>query len=61
MLLEGTNSMSAQELADAIETLGMTFEAKPGFVSLSMLSDDFKKGLSLFMRYCQCQFSKKAH
>ena len=25
----------------------MTFESKPGFVSLSMLSDDFKKGLSL--------------
>ena len=61
MLLEGTHSMSAQELADAIEILGMTFESKPGFVALSMLSDDVKKGLSLLHEVLtNANFPKKA-
>lgn len=61
MLLEGTTKHSAQELADAIETRGMIFETKPGFASMSMLSEDFEYGLSLMYEILtQSNFPEKA-
>lgn len=61
MLLEGTNSLSAEELADAIETLGMTFESRPGFAAMSMLSDDFERGLSLMHEiFTEANFPEQA-
>ncbi len=47
MLLEGTKNYSATQLADEIESRGMTFESKPGSISMSMLSSDFPTGLEL--------------
>ena len=47
MMLEGTKKLSSAQLSDEIETRGMSIEAKPGYISMSMLSDDFKEGLSL--------------
>ena len=47
MLDEGTKKYTALELADAIESQGMTFEAQSGSISMSMLSSDFKQALTL--------------
>lgn len=47
MLEEGTRRHSAHELADEIETYGMTLNTAPGQVYMSMLSDDAELGLSL--------------
>ena len=47
MIVEGTKHYSAVQLADAIESRGMTFESKPGSISMSMLKPDFKTGLTL--------------
>ncbi len=61
MLLEGTKSMSAEQLADAIETRGMIFESKPGFSAMSMLSEDFEYGLSLLNEiFTESVFPEKA-
>lgn len=45
MLLEGTHKHSATELSNAVESLGMNLDASPGYISMGMLSEDFKKGL----------------
>lgn len=47
MLVEGTKNYSATQLADEIESRGMTFEAKPGLISMSMLSSDLHKALTI--------------
>ncbi|MFC1845650.1 M16 family metallopeptidase [Candidatus Dependentiae bacterium] len=47
MLTEGTKNYTAAELADAIESRGMSFSAAPGAVFMSMLSADLEKGLEI--------------
>ena len=47
MLLEGTKNYTAQELAQEIESYGMTLSTSPGYISLTMLTSDCEKGLSL--------------
>lgn len=47
MMLEDTSKYSAIELAQEIESYGMSLDTTPGYVSMLMLSKDFKKGLSL--------------
>jgi len=47
MLSEGTKNYSAAELADELESRGMSFSVSPGTITLSMLSKDFEKGLEL--------------
>jgi zinc protease len=47
MLLEGTKKYTASELADEIESLGMTINVVPGYVTMTLLSGDLEKGLTL--------------
>lgn len=47
MLIEGTNRFTAEELSNEIESLGMSLDIAPGTISMSMLSNDFKRGLEL--------------
>ena len=45
MLSEGTENYSAAELANELESRGIVFDASPGILTLSMLSQDLEKGL----------------
>lgn len=47
MLTKGTATYTATQLADVVESLGMSLEASSGFLSLGMLSKDFDKGMSI--------------
>lgn len=47
MLSEGTENYSASELAQAIESRGMSINISAGSISMSMLSSDLEKGLEL--------------
>ncbi len=48
MLLEGTKKYKDSiALSDEIESNGMSLDSAPGYVSMSMLSSDFKKGLEI--------------
>lgn len=47
LLIEGTNKYNAIQLANEIESLGMKFNAIPGHIGMSLLSQDFQKGLEL--------------
>jgi zinc protease len=47
MLTEGTKQHPGQELAQAIEANGMSLDSSPGYLSMSMLSQDLEGGLSL--------------
>lgn len=47
MLLEGTKKYTSAQLADELESRGMAFSAYPGGVSMTMLSEDFEKGIEL--------------
>ena len=47
MLSEGTKNYTAEQLADIIESRGMSFTAYPGGISMSMLSNDFEFGLQI--------------
>jgi len=47
MLTEGTKKHDAIQLADKVESNGMSFRASAGFITVNMLSQDFKKGLDL--------------
>lgn len=47
MLTEGTKNYSAEELAHAIESRGMSLEVYAGGASVSMLSDDIVYGLTI--------------
>lgn len=47
LLQEGTQNHTAAQLAQLLETYGMTFDTGPGYISLHLLSEDLEKGLSL--------------
>ena len=47
MLAEGTKKYTATQLAEELESRGMSFQAGPGIISMSMLSSDFEKGFEL--------------
>lgn len=47
MMTEGTEKYSATELAQEIESRGMSLSVYPGGLSMSMLSSDFEKGLEI--------------
>jgi zinc protease len=47
MMMEGTAKYSSEELADAIESRGMSLEVCPGGISMEMLSADFSFGLDI--------------
>lgn len=47
LLSEGTQKYSAAQLAQELESRGMSFSAGPGKAVFSMLSADFEKGLEL--------------
>ena len=45
MMTEGTRNYTSEELADAIESRGMSFNVYPGGISMKMLEGDFVFGL----------------
>lgn len=47
LLSEGTVKYTGAQLAQELEKRGMSFNASPGRVTISMLSADFEKGLEL--------------
>lgn len=47
MLSEGTKTHDAFQLADIVESNGMSFRASAGFITMNMLSADLQKGLNL--------------
>lgn len=47
MMTEGTRNYTSEELADAIESRGMSFNVYPGGISMKMLEGDFVFGLSI--------------
>lgn len=47
LLLKGTSKYTAAQLADLIESKGMGISSSSGFITLSMLSKDFKCGMEL--------------
>ena len=47
MMTEGTKKYTSEQLADAIESRGMSIDVHPGGVSLKMLHSDFAFGLEL--------------
>lgn len=60
MITEGTENYSATELAHELESRGMSLVAYPGGISMSMLHDDFEKGLELLHEViCRATFNKR--
>ncbi|MBS1986407.1 insulinase family protein [Candidatus Dependentiae bacterium] len=49
LLTEGTEKHTAAQLAQELESRGMSLHVSPGSISMSMLSDDLPKGLELLM------------
>ncbi len=47
MLSEGTKKHTGDQLAQVIESNGMSFGASPGLINMNMLSQDLEKGLGL--------------
>lgn len=47
ILTEGTKNYTAAQLADEIETRGMSLSVSPGMICMRMLSEDLPKGLEL--------------
>lgn len=47
MMTEGTKNYTSEELAEAIESRGMSVDVYPGGISLKMLHDDFEYGLDI--------------
>ncbi|MFC1845651.1 M16 family metallopeptidase [Candidatus Dependentiae bacterium] len=61
MMLEGTQNYTGQELAQEIESLGMSISVSPGVISMSMLSQDLERGLQLLEEIlARPLFEKKA-
>lgn len=61
MLSEGTKKYTGEQLAQELESRGMSFGAYPGGLYMSMLSDDFEKGLELLEDILDnATFDKKA-
>lgn len=50
MLLEGTAEYPGATFMQEVESLGMSIEVRPGYISMSMLSVDFQKGLELLQQ-----------
>lgn len=60
MMLEGTKNYTAAQLAQAIESRGMSMSVTPGRVTMSMLSQDFQMGLELLLEVLtQATFEQK--
>jgi len=60
MLNEGTENYTATEFAQELESRGMSLSASPGYVAMSMTSDDFEKGLELLEEVVtRAKFDKK--
>ncbi|MEX0939792.1 MAG: pitrilysin family protein [Candidatus Babeliales bacterium] len=49
MMVEGTKHYTGAELADAIESRGMSLSITPGQITLSMLKEDLQIGLDLLL------------
>ena len=49
LLTEGTKNYTAAEFAEEIESRGMSLSVYPGGIAMSMLKEDFKKGLELLL------------
>ncbi|MFT6765548.1 MAG: zinc protease [Alteromonas naphthalenivorans] len=47
MLIEGTKNYPGIKLAEVAEDYGMALSAEPGYIALSVLSEDLEKGLEL--------------
>jgi len=47
MMIESTKNYTAEELAGEIENRGMSLTVSPGYIFMSMLSEDLEKGLDL--------------
>lgn len=47
MLIEGTKNYPGTSIADELEEYGMSLSVEPGSLRMSMLSQDFEKGLEL--------------
>ncbi|OGB97168.1 hypothetical protein A3F06_02145 [candidate division TM6 bacterium RIFCSPHIGHO2_12_FULL_36_22] len=47
MLVQGTKKHSAEQLAYEIESRGMTIGTSPGYVTMSLLSEDFSRALDI--------------
>ena len=61
MLSEGTKKYTGEQLAQELESRGMILAAYPGGLYMSMLSDDFEKGLELLEEVLDnAIFDKKA-
>jgi zinc protease len=60
MLTEGTENYTATEFAQELESRGMSLSASPGYIAMSMTSDDFEKGLELLEEVVsRAKFDKK--
>lgn len=61
MLLEGTKNYPGRSLIDTVEERGMVISAHPGGIILSLLSEDFEKGLEFLHEIItHATFDKKA-
>lgn len=60
MLTEGTKNYTATEFAQELESRGMSLSAAPGYIAMSMMSDDLEKGLELLEEVVsRASFDKK--
>jgi zinc protease len=61
MLAEGTKKYTGEQLAEELESRGMSFSAYPGGMAMTMLSEDLEKGLELLEEILDnATFDKKA-
>lgn len=61
VMLEGTKNYTAAQLAQAIESRGMSMSITPGRVSMDMLSNDFELGLEFLVEVLtRATFENKA-
>ncbi|MGE0009777.1 MAG: M16 family metallopeptidase [Candidatus Babeliales bacterium] len=61
MLSEGTKKHTGEQLANVIESNGMSFGASPGLINMNMLSQDLEKGLGLLLEILtESNFPKEA-
>lgn len=61
VLCEGTKNYTADELADALESHGMTFKAFPGGAVMSVLKNDIEYGLNLMLEiFTNATFTQEA-
>lgn len=49
LLLEGTKQHPGYAFTDSLEQKGMSLDSRPGYMSLSMIADDFQYGLDLLI------------